>query len=933
MPKQTFTINDFSGGVNGYVDPLDIEDNELALCQGFLIEPGVVSVIGDMKGAYTPSAANENINVESGYGLFAFSHDYTQGGSLGSSNYLVMQSGVAFNVSHISGATVTGTTYAAVDSNPDTITDSGNGFVTAGFEAGMVITVSGSSEGGNNTTHIVDTVAAGTLTLSSASALTADGAGDTWTITAWEDNVVNLGTVASDDSFAGSVKPCFFIVDGALRVSPGNFALKDNGEQTDEVVVAKPVYGDYHTITTDAGTASGYMTAGDTIVINNQEMIVIRVVDAGGDDTIHVARNMTGTFTSGLPDNQTVYSVLETRWRGVIRRRNFADVTSGGAFTQWYSTYSHPRPPVLYVDAIDHDNITDHTMFPFLANYDVGTITIDGNQAPVLHIGYYADTTNSANADATWDGAVINLYTTALYDDAKQESQPCTDTTDITVAAATELGVWIGVEYADTAGSANYRINKRVTGARLYYEDTTGDPGILYQLLEIDFERGVKKAEAETFTAWAVNVANKACECPHDGSGDHGSVDTERTTANGNAFIFANPPKAFTYELNTLYPPDVNTHARYKTAVVANRRLFVGNVYQSGKANGDRMLSSPVNKFDILPEYGDFVIDVTQGDGDEIVKLEAYADRILQFKKRTLYIINIGGGLGEEFLESQHRNMGVENPSQTCMTEYGVAWVNAHGVFLYDGQEIADLTREKLQLTNTTTADRPRALNIVESKVPLIGYHPDNKWLVVHTAGDASGSFEVEAWIHDFKNGAWTYSQEFNTDTHYKSNMIWTPDNNLVVASGTNSSFTPLFYKYRDAGSVAPAQDLLILRTKDFHLNAPGVKKKLKSVYVTYSANGSTEIQAHILYQKASAKATAESEMEEMGGGTDFYTESDGFKDTDDDVYTVELKPSTTVTDALSFQFQLKNDDAAALATGNFKLYNISFVYRPLGVR
>ena len=58
MPKQTFTLNDFSGGANGYVDPLDIADNELAICQGFKAEPGTVIVLGDMKGAYTPSAAN-----------------------------------------------------------------------------------------------------------------------------------------------------------------------------------------------------------------------------------------------------------------------------------------------------------------------------------------------------------------------------------------------------------------------------------------------------------------------------------------------------------------------------------------------------------------------------------------------------------------------------------------------------------------------------------------------------------------------------------------------------------------------------------------------------------------------------------------------------------------------------------------------------------
>jgi len=914
---------------------MDIADNELALCQGFLIEPGVISVLGDMKGTYTgdsggSSAANDcetapaNTTIESGYGLFSFSHDYQADGGLAATKYVVLMDGVTFDVWADSDTPI------------------------------------------------------------------------------WVQSAFNLGTAASDNSFAGSVKPCFFIADGALRVSPGNFDAKDSVGGMADDFPATNNYGAPQAATADTDLTD-YISAGDTVIINGQEMIALIVAAT----TLTVARNMTGNFTS-ITDNatlDTINVVPDTRWRGVIKRRNFADVTRNATFTEWYSTYSHPRPPLNYayiegttfaaVDSnpdtitdsgngfitagfvagmgivvtgsseggnntthivdtvaagtltlstasaltadsagdawtistnIDHDSLADHTLFPFLVNYSGLTIIIDGDQAPVLHIGYYASTTN---ADATWDGAVINLYTTALYDEVKQESQPNKYETDITVAAATELGVWVGVEYANAAGSANYRINKRVTGARLYYEDTTNDPGILFQLLEIDFEKGVKKAEAETFTVWKANDANVSCECPFDDGS--GATHTNRTS--GDAFIFTNPPKAFTYEINAQYPPDVNTHARYKTAIIANRRLYVGNVYQSGKVNGDRMISSPVNKFDILPEYGSFVIDVTKGDGDEIVKLEAYADRVLQFKKRTLYVINVAGGLGEEFLESQHRNMGVENPSQTCMTEYGVAWVNTHGVFLYDGQEISDLTREKLKMTHTTSGERSKGLNITESYIPTIGYHPDNKWLVAHSQSDVTGSFEVEAWIYDFKNGSWTYSQEFSAASDYKTNMVWTPDNNLVFAAGTNSSNTPDFLKYRDAGTATPAQAKLILRTKDFHLDAPGVKKKLKSVYVTYSANGSTEIQAHVLYQKASARATEDSQMEEADGGTDYYTEADGFKTTGNDVYTVELKPSTAVTDALSFQFQLYNEDAAALAGGNFKLYNISFVYRPLGIR
>jgi len=868
MAKLTFTINDFSGGANGYVDQLDIADNELAQCQGFKAESGVVSVLGDMKGTYTGDSggsnpANDgetaatNIDIEPGYGLFSFSHDYQADGGLGATKYMVMMDGLTFDV------------WADSDTP------------------------------------------------------------------AWVQSVLDLGTIPSDTSFTGSLKPCFFIADGAFRVSPGNFDKKDSIGGMAADFAATSIYGITEAVTAD-NDLTEYVRAGDTIIINGQEMIVLIVAPT----TLTAARNMTGLFpaiTANATDD-AVYVVLDTRWRGVIKRRNFTDVTLNATFTEWYSTYAHPRPPVLFVDTLDHDAITDHTLFPFLVKYDVGNITIDGNQAPVLHVGYYQDATNSANTDATWDGAIINLYTTALYDDVKQESQPNKFATDITVATATELGIWIGVEYANAAGTANYRINKRVTGARLYYEDTTNDPGILYQLLEIDFEKGCKKAEAETFEVWKENDPNISCECPwYD---DTGSTATERTSGKKNAFIFENPPKAFTYEFNTGYPPDINMHARYKTAVVANRRLFVGNVHQSGKTNGDRMISSPINKFDILPEYGDHVIDVTQGDGDEIVKLEAYADRILQFKKRTLYIINIGGGLGEEFLESQHRNMGVENPSQTCMTEYGVAWVNAHGVFLYDGQEITDLTREKLQMTNTVTADRPRALNIIESDIPLIGYHPDNKWLVVHVASNISSAFEVEAWVHDFKNGSWTKSVEFNTDTFYKTNMVWTPDNNLVLAAENNTSDTPKFYKYQDSTSCDSATfgvaTKLLLLTKEFHLNAPGIKKKLRSVYVTYSASANSYIEADLIYKHSTGSTT--DDLEEADGGGTYYTEAAGFLSTGGSVAapnirTVELVPTTYSTNAYTFQLKLHNPDVAYPEGADFKLYNVSFVYRALGTR
>ena len=67
-------------------------------------------------------------------------------------------------------------TIAAIDSNPDTYTDSGNGFVKAGFADGDVVTISGFTTSGNNGVKTIVSVVAGTITLGTA--LTAELAGD-----------------------------------------------------------------------------------------------------------------------------------------------------------------------------------------------------------------------------------------------------------------------------------------------------------------------------------------------------------------------------------------------------------------------------------------------------------------------------------------------------------------------------------------------------------------------------------------------------------------------------------------------------------------------------------------------------------------------------------------------------------------------------------
>lgn len=73
-------------------------------------------------------------------------------------------------------------TIAFADDDPDKITDSDNGFVTAGFKEGDLVTVSGSTSNDGNYTIDTGGVAAGELTLVIGDSLTAEIAGDNVTV-------------------------------------------------------------------------------------------------------------------------------------------------------------------------------------------------------------------------------------------------------------------------------------------------------------------------------------------------------------------------------------------------------------------------------------------------------------------------------------------------------------------------------------------------------------------------------------------------------------------------------------------------------------------------------------------------------------------------------------------------------------------------------
>ena len=192
------------------------------------------------------------------------------------------------------------------------------------------------------------------------------------------------------------------------------------------------------------------------------------------------------------------------------------------------------------------------------------------------------------------------------------------------------------------------------------------------------------------------------------------------------------------------------------------------------------MIVSPYNKFDVFPESN--VLDVVVNDGEEIIKLESYADRVLQFKQSTMYIINVSE-VDAEFVEDTHKFRGIINPNHSCWTASGIAWINEHGAFLYDGELVIALT-EKADIGRTLSKDTWESFI---SKDSIIGYDAISDTLIIKRSAVSGATDETDAFHYDFVAQAWTTStRKFSTNVNL-TNLITRKDGTLIVLQDTEA--------------------------------------------------------------------------------------------------------------------------------------------------
>ena len=511
---------------------------------------------------------------------------------------------------------------------------------------------------------------------------------------------------------------------------------------------------------------------------------------------------------------------------------------------------------------------------------------------------------------------LYSFYHTYLYDDEKQESLPFlfTDSGSGDVNKLNIVGDSVLLNFDsyinpfNSAGTPAYTISKRITGSRLYYKLQENDNFFL--IGELDFvDNGFKWfPEGDTMSYSMANVT---------GDGTPAGESWYKTSVIVKGITPDSANTIDTYKsLNGFGGATKSIDAKFKTAVVHGRRVYIGNIRQPSSSTGknypDRMLKSQINKFDVFPDKLGSV-DVTINDGESIVKLEAFADRILQFKEKTLYIINVSENL--DFLEETYEHKGCAFPYHVTKTDFGIAWLNSFGVYFYDGKQVTNLLEKNgMRLISESDWETFITTSDSDTSEAHIGYIPKKRQLLIKRFHATA----ADIFIYDFVLRAWMKGSSKITISTNMTNFALDGNQDLIYLS--NADADVMTWNPDAAASTA-----FIYQSKDIDFGEPGVRKKIYRVYVTYKTGGATNVQVKFdtngttTFNKVFQDGTnfASNELASAGSG---------------EWVQATLKPNTSSEANSIYSFALKfTTDGSVPAT--FEINDISIVYKMKSIR
>tara|TARA_R100000808_G_scaffold24860_1_gene58825 strand:- start:2357 stop:3574 length:1218 start_codon:yes stop_codon:yes gene_type:complete len=371
------------------------------------------------------------------------------------------------------------------------------------------------------------------------------------------------------------------------------------------------------------------------------------------------------------------------------------------------------------------------------------------------------------------------------------------------------------------------------------------------------------------------------------------------------------------------------SNVKWKTSVLLNTRVYIGNV-EIVESDGttrilsDSMFKSKSNKYDSFTL--DRRIDVAVADGEEIVRLATFADRILQFKQNTLHIIN--ATKNREFLESTHRFKGVSHHNAVIETDYGVAWCNQTGVYVYNGQQIAELHIKQGIRTFSKSAWEDF---YIDGKT-MIGYIPSTKQLLLIKSFEQANSDDIL--IYDMILRAWTKGTG-RLLAKDKTNIVNIWDNNLVFGYENDTAKTTVVpFKPELDNNDSSTGDISTYKVQTramiFQTQA---KKKVAKVRITYRGGNGANV--NIVPKYAFDGGSFSHNFTNDAGATITGVTGDGsarYLNGSTNWTEIELNTGDNANGVRSFSIELANVSGQSVPH-DFEINDITIIYRRKSVK
>ena len=736
MPKGFYTLNDFSGGLNSAMDPRDLAENEISEAENIVMDQR--KSVRPLGGDTTHTDIGLGVtagHITPGYGAFVFESDHEKVPALanefGADELAFSQSG-----------------------SYDTIVDDNSTFLTLGYRAGDIITITGCTDvSANNIAGLkIRSVTANTITLDHDGVLTNE------TNEAGDVTLTRIGgSVDTGENWLAVMDAKTATVDLYDKNGDAFIAERIDLGDIDKDIAGSSGTIDFPTTSTITDSANGFINdgikKGDIIGItgcssttaNNLNAVRVEKVEQGtitvegtpftvqasegGTVTIHrLAQGVFYFADEALRVCDASFgSAAEPRWYGYVERTDFNGISpsTNCIYDQWVDVANTLAPPT--------DIVVHNTTYP-----SAGT-------------GFNIKVASSTGGTYEGDPVAYQVNATKIYVGGQESLLDGSAATFTPTGDSHKLTI-------DVHAVAPF--DKRVIGGRVYArKDGTDDPWSL--LLDINLRDGVRAEMGAVYSPWVID------------SGDDVKV----------TGIISLSLNLETYEILNGFRPDEKkitisgVGEGYKTAVVANRRCYVANVKTQNEEGvltqmRDRIMYTPIGKFDTFPRS--FFVDVVKGDAEEFIKLEEFSDRLLAFKNRKLYVINIASpSPANWYVENIKDFAGILHPYASVKTEFGICWVNDFGLYMYDGQNITNLLFNKIKESDWQS---------FVTEDTLIGYNPRRYYLVIMK--DAFANLG-DVYVYDFRVQSFVSGKSAFDDDYNRSNMVVDWNGNMTTVYQT----------------------------------------------------------------------------------------------------------------------------------------------------